>query len=68
MRRLWVAFLVGALLVAAAIWGGAKARAPGLVELAYVGFLMLFGAALLAGVSKRGWRRELLDRVNGRKR
>jgi fatty acid desaturase len=68
MRRLWVVLLVGALLVAAAVWGGAEARAPGLVELVYVGFLMLFGAALLAGVSKRWRRRELLNRVNGRKR
>ena len=62
MRRLWVVLLVGALLVAAAIWGGAEARAPGIVELVYVGFLMLFGAALAAGVGKRGPQREFLRR------
>jgi hypothetical protein len=66
MRRLWVVLLVGALLVAAAIWGVAEARAPGIVELVYVGFLMLFGAALAAGVKRPGRRRELLDRVQGR--
>jgi hypothetical protein len=63
MRRVWVALLVGAFLVAAAIWGCAEASAPGIVELAYIGFLMLFGAALAAGVRKRERRREFLERV-----
>ena len=65
MRRLWVVTLVGALLVAAAIWSGAEARAPGIVQLIYIGFLTLFGAALAAGVGKRRRRRELLSRVKG---
>jgi hypothetical protein len=64
MQRVWVVLLVGAILVAAAIWGGAEARAPGIVQLGYIGFLMLFGAALADGVRKR----ERLDRVQGRRR
>jgi hypothetical protein len=68
MRRLWVVSLVGAILVAAAIWGGAEARAPGIVELVYIAFLMLFGAALATGVRKRGRRRELFNRVKRKER
>jgi MYXO-CTERM domain-containing protein len=68
MRRLWVVILVGALLVAAAIWSGAEASAPGIVQLVYVGFLMLFGATLAAGVRRRGRRRELFNRVKGGER
>lgn len=55
--------LVGALLVAAAIWSGAEASAPGIAQLVYIGFLMLFGAALAAGVRKRERRHELSNRV-----
>jgi MYXO-CTERM domain-containing protein len=68
MRRLWVVSLVGALLVAAAIWSGAEASAPGIVQLVYIGFLMLFGAALAAGVRKRGRRHELFNRVKREER
>jgi hypothetical protein len=63
MRRVWVVLLVGALLVAAAIWGGAEASAPSIVQLIYIAFLMLFSAALAAGVRKSGQRRELFNRM-----
>jgi MYXO-CTERM domain-containing protein len=51
--RLLLVFLVGALLGGAAIWSGAEASAPGLVQFMYSAFLALFGAALAAGVRKR---------------
>lgn len=68
MRRLWVVSLVGAILVAAAIWSGAEASAPGIIQLVYIAFLMLFGAALATAVRKRGQRRELFNRVKRKER
>jgi MYXO-CTERM domain-containing protein len=52
-RRLLLVFVVGALLAAAAIWSGAEASAPGLVQFMYIAFLALFGAALAGSVRKR---------------
>jgi hypothetical protein len=68
MRRLWVVSLVGAILIAAAIWGGAEASAPSIVQLIYIAFLMLFSAALAGGVRKSGQRRELFNRMTRRER
>src|SRR5260370_767156 len=52
INRVFVVMLVGSVLAAAAIWGGAEASAPGVVQFMYIGFLALFGAALAAGVRK----------------
>jgi MYXO-CTERM domain-containing protein len=65
MKRVFVVLLVGSVLAAAAIWGGAEASAPGLVQFMYIGFLALFGAALAAGVRKEGNRRQVVDRRKG---
>ena len=65
INRVFVVMLVGSVLAAAAIWGGAEASAPGIVEFMYIGFLALFGAALAAGVRKEGHRRQMVDRRKG---
>jgi len=62
--RLLLVFLVCSLLGAAAIWGGAEASAPGVVQFLYIAFLVLFGAALAAGVRK-GQRREIVQQRKG---
>ena len=64
INRVFVVMLVGSVLAAAAIWGGAEASAPGVVEFMYIGFA-LFGAALAAGVRKEGHRRQMVDRRKG---
>jgi len=61
-NRVFVVLLVCSLLAAAAIWGGAEASAPGVVQLMYIGFLALFGAALATGVRKQGHRRPVVGR------
>ena len=65
INRVFVVMLVGSVLAAAAIWGGAEASAPGIVEFMYIGFLVLFGAALAAGVRKEGHRRQMVDQRKG---
>ena len=65
INRVFVVLLVGSVLAAAAIWGGAEARAPGVVQFMYIGFLALFGAALAAGVRKEGRQRQVVDRRKG---
>jgi uncharacterized membrane protein YtjA (UPF0391 family) len=65
MNRVFVVLLVGSVLAAAAIWGGAEASAPGVVQFMYIGFLALFGAALVTGVRKQGHRRQVVDRRKG---
>ncbi len=65
MNRVVVVLLVGSLLAAAAIWGGAEAMAPGLVQFVYIGFLALFGGALAAGVRKAGHGRQIVHRRKG---
>ena len=65
INRVFVVMLVGSVLAAASIWGGAEASAPGVVEFMYIGFLVLFGAALAAGVRKEGHRRQMVDQRKG---